>query len=229
MAGAGTNEVSLPLNAFRPRAKQQLTPTPTQKLVTELLISRPPSSLHLLRAAYQAATHRSFDQTVESELSYKTKQGFSVALMGDWKDSPGGDLAAGPAGGPVNEAMVKADVDQLKGAMRGIDDDEVLVSVPFPSLILGSGHELTGRSRSASIVFARSPNHLNRLQALYLTTTRTPLTRKIKAHFTGHLQSALLYALEFAKKDTNGAWRDAKQIHKAMDGAGTDDKMLIIR
>lgn len=64
---------------------------------------------------------------------------------------------------------------------------------------------------------------------MYLTTTRTPLTRKIKQHFTGHLQSALLYALEGAKKDTNGAWRDAKRIHDTMEGAGTDDKMLIIR
>ncbi|KAL8278285.1 hypothetical protein RQP46_009317 [Phenoliferia psychrophenolica] len=179
-----------------------------EKIVTELLIGRPPSSLQLLRAAFQAQTNKSLDQFVESELSYKTKQGFAVALMGDWKDSPGGDLVAGTAGGQVNETMVQQDLDQLKKAMRGIDDDEVLV---------------------ASIIFARSPNHLNRLQALYLTSTRTPLTRKVKAHFTGHLQSALVYALEGAKKDTNGAWRDAKYIHKAMDGAGTDDKMLIIR
>ena len=85
--------------------------------------------MHLLRAAYQAATHKSLDQNVEEELSYKTKQGFSVALMGDWKDSPGGDLATGPAGGPPNEAMVQQDVEALKKAMRGIDDDEVLVCV----------------------------------------------------------------------------------------------------
>lgn len=117
-----------------------------QKLVTELLISRPPSAMHLLRTAYTAATHRALDATVESELSFKTKQAFSVALMGDWRDSPGGDLAAGPAGGPVNEAMVKADVDQLKGAMRGVDDDEVLVCVSIPPpLFRLSNHSLTPR------------------------------------------------------------------------------------
>ncbi|KAK4700219.1 hypothetical protein P7C70_g6028, partial [Phenoliferia sp. Uapishka_3] len=201
MNGAGTNEVnSLPLH----HASRAILTQTRQTLLTELLIGRPPSSLQLLRTAFGAR----LDSAVEGELSFKTKRAFAVAMMGDWRDTPGGDLASGPSGGPVNEGFVMQDYEQLKHAMSGVNDDEILV---------------------ASIVFARSPNHLQRLQQVYKAHTHKSLTHKVKANFTGHLQNALLFALEGGKKDNVGAWRDAKRIHKAMDGMGTDDKMLIAR
>lgn len=56
----------------------------------------------------------------------------------------------------------------------------------------------------ASIFFARSPVHLNRLQQLYLLNRKAPLTRHVKANVQGHLCKALLYALEGGKKDVTG-------------------------
>ncbi|KAK4700220.1 hypothetical protein P7C70_g6029, partial [Phenoliferia sp. Uapishka_3] len=182
MNGAGTNE----------------------DLITELLIGRPPSAIQLLRTAFGPK----LEETVAGELSSKTKTAFAVALMGDWKDTPGGDLASGPSGAPVNEGFVMQDFEKLKNAMSVVNDDEILV---------------------ASIIFARSPNHLQRLQQVYKASTKTSLTHKIKSNFNGHLQKAFLFALEGGKKDNVGAWRDAKRIYKAMDGMGTDDTMLMIR
>lgn len=71
--------------------------------------------------------------------------------------------------------------------------------------------------------------HLHALQAAYLTARKAPLTRHIKSSVDGHLKDMYLMVLEGAKKDTTGAWRDAKRLHKAMEGFGTKDELLILR
>lgn len=55
------------------------------------------------------------------------------------------------------------------------------------------------------------------------------LTNQIKQHFAGHLQDALLFAVEGGKRDGLGIWRDAKRLEAAMKGAGTADILLIAR
>lgn len=55
------------------------------------------------------------------------------------------------------------------------------------------------------------------------------LTNQIKQHFRGHLQDALLFAVEGGKRDGMGIWRDAKRFEAAMAGAGTSDDLLIAR
>ena len=55
------------------------------------------------------------------------------------------------------------------------------------------------------------------------------LTNQIKQHFSGHLQNALLFAVEGGKRDGMGIWRDAKRLEAAMAGAGTSDNLLIAR
>lgn len=55
------------------------------------------------------------------------------------------------------------------------------------------------------------------------------MTKEIKQHFNGHLQDALLFAVEGGKRDGLGIWRDAKRLEGAMSGAGTADVLLIAR
>ncbi|KAM0754621.1 Annexin [Meredithblackwellia eburnea MCA 4105] len=180
-----------------------------EEILTEMVIGRLPSAYRLLAPAYQAHTKRPFNAAVEDELSLKTKQAFTIALIGDWRDSPGGDIVHGPFGSQqINEQLIHQDLADLKRALGMMNDHETLV---------------------ASVLFARSPNHLHRLQKDYLHQHKTPLTRKIKAHFTGHLRDAFLFALEGAKKDVTGCWRDAKMIHKTMEGLGTKDQKLVMR
>lgn len=46
---------------------------------------------------------------------------------------------------------------------------------------------------------------------------------------SGHLQNALLFALEGGKRDWTGCHRDAKFLRRTMEGAGTKDWRLIYR
>lgn len=59
--------------------------------------------------------------------------------------------------------------------------------------------------RVSSILFARSPMHLNALQQEWLRVKRVPMTRQIKQLVDGHLKEMYLFALNGAKKDTTGA------------------------
>ncbi|KAI5481207.1 hypothetical protein MNV49_005642 [Pseudohyphozyma bogoriensis] len=191
-----------------------------EALLTELVIGRPPSSLELFRAYYNAHhPTKNFDKMILSELSLKTKAAFQIALMGEWRDQPNvgkgmGDVFTGPGGtgfgGNVNEQMVQKDMADLMKMLKpsGGDTDSVYL---------------------ASIFFARSPTHLNRLQQVYLLQRRAPLTRHVKLSVSGHLQKAFLFALEGGKKDITGCWRDAKQLHKTMEGMGTKETLLTIR
>ncbi|ORY62705.1 hypothetical protein BCR35DRAFT_355111 [Leucosporidium creatinivorum] len=191
-------------------------------LLTEILIGRPPLAYDLLRSAFQARYSKSLEKTVLDELSFKTKGAMQVALLGDWKDQPmggrTGDMESGLGGvggfggmgavhAQVNQQMVQGDLQSLSKCF-GMDTDQSLLS---------------------SILFTRSPLHLNALQQAYLQQKKHPLTRKIKQSIDGHLKEMYLHALEGGKKDTTGAWRDAKLIHKAMAGLGTKDLLLIMR
>ena len=59
---------------------------------------------------------KSFDQTISDELSFKTKQAFSIALQGRWLDN--GSV-------PVDPAALQRDVSSLKNALNG--SEEMLV------------------------------------------------------------------------------------------------------
>jgi annexin A7/11 len=82
---------------------------------------------------------------------------------------------------------------------------------------------------SSSIIFARSPTHLKALTEQFKLRNGKSLTNQIKQHFSGHLQEALLFAVEGGKRDGLGIWRDAKRLHQAMKGAGTADLLLLTR
>ncbi|KAG9008595.1 hypothetical protein FRB93_006514 [Tulasnella sp. JGI-2019a] len=209
-AGVGTNEI----------------------ILTELLIGRSPFEMDMLKASFQQLTNKSLDKYVLDELSFKTRTAMQVALLGDWADQPnagrtaqlenvGGGVGGGPRVGgygqapmgnvQVDQGMVARDMNDLNKAVKtglGVNIDVQLLS---------------------SIVFARSPQHLNALQTAYHHTHRESLTKHVKRGVDGHLRMMLLFALEGAKKDTNGAWRDAKKLHQAMAGLGTKDILLIMR
>ncbi len=148
-----------------------------------------------------------------------TKTAFAVALLGNWADQPNNGRTpdnesaqgANGQGGPVNHQMIQQDLATLNQTLHGGGnvDSQLL----------------------ASIIFARSPIHLYTLQQAFLqsSSAHAPLTRLIKLRLSGHLQDALCYALEGAKKDLSGCHRDAKWLHKAMAGAGTKDQQLIDR
>jgi len=168
-----------------------------ESTLTELVIGRTPQDLAMLRAAYEKRFHKSFDQMIAGELSFKTKDAFMIALQGQWEDN-----------GFVDPNKLRADVANLANHMRLGFTDEMLV---------------------ASIIFRRSPTYLHALCAQFKSSQRSSLTKQIKQHFSGHLEQALLYAVEGGKRDTQGIWRDAKMLEKAMAGAGTKDVQLIYR
>ena len=70
----------------------------------------------MLRHAYEKRFKRSMDQTVEGELSFKTKDGFNIALQGRWADN-----------GYVDHNMIHSDVHQLGSSLRMGFTDEMLV------------------------------------------------------------------------------------------------------
>jgi len=110
--------------------------------------------------------------------------------------------------GYVDPNMLNHDVQQLANNMRLGFTDEMLV---------------------CSIIFARSPVYLQALCNQFKQSQRSSLTKQLKQHFSGHLQDALLYAVEGGKRDPQGIWRDAKMLEKAMSGAGTKDYQLVYR
>ncbi|KAK4050593.1 hypothetical protein OIV83_003319 [Microbotryomycetes sp. JL201] len=189
-----------------------------EDMLTELLIGRPPLAIDLLKAAFQKAYNKSLEKTVLDELSFKTKSAMQVALLGDWHDMPNGGRAPefengiqpGGFAPQVNHQMIQDDLATLSKAIRPM----------IPEL---------DQQPVSSIVFARSPVHLHALQQAYLQSKRVPLTRHIKQMVDGHLRDMYLLALNGAKKDTTGIWRDAKMLNKAMAGLGTRDELLTIR
>lgn len=54
------------------------------------------------------------------------------------------------------------------------------------------------------------------------------MSQQIQRHFSGHLQDALLHAVE-AGKDGTGVQRDADLLEAAMSGMGTKDEQLVYR
>lgn len=110
--------------------------------------------------------------------------------------------------GHVDPNMLHHDVSQLANNMRLGFTDELLV---------------------CSIIFRRSPTYIQALCNQFKASQRSSLTKQIKQHFSGHLQDALLYAVEGGKRDPQGIWRDAKMLEKAMAGVGTKDHQLIYR
>lgn len=78
----------------------------------------------------------------------------------------------------------------------------------------------------SSILLSRSPIYLQALNTHYFTASRKHLTKEIKQHFSGHLQAALLHAVNGGKKDGTGVWRDAKLLERSMAGMGTKDEQL---
>jgi annexin A7/11 len=104
--------------------------------------------------------------------------------------------------------LLSSDLRELKSALGTVSTDEVKV---------------------CSILLNRSPAYLNQLQAQFLQAHGKTLTKMIKKNFSGHMESALLYAVEGGKKDINGAWRAAKWLEKSMKGMGTKDEQLIYR
>lgn len=115
------------------------TKTFSQTLVIDLLISRPPSSLALLRLAYShrlstsgsPAKHKSLDAAVLAAYSgnSKMRKALEVALEGKWQDA--GEEGEGMGGGETFEERVqllKEDVDQLRVAMpRGASGNQEIV------------------------------------------------------------------------------------------------------
>ncbi|KAL8290063.1 hypothetical protein RQP46_003002 [Phenoliferia psychrophenolica] len=188
-----------------------------EALITDLIIGRQPSSLSLLRAHFTRSKGKPFNSFILDDLSLKTRTCFEIALNAAWSDLP--DLGNGPetfagygfgtAQSFPNEPLVQSDMRDLERAMKP-----------------GGGVEPI---QLATIIFGRSPVHLNRLQQVYLQHRRSPMTRDVKKGVSGHLRNAFLYALEGGKKDVNGCWRDAKMLHKTMEGAGTKDLLLIVR
>ncbi|SGZ12646.1 BQ5605_C028g10519 [Microbotryum silenes-dioicae] len=205
-----------------------------EMILTEVLIGRTPLAIDLLKAAFQAHTGKSMEKEVLDELSMKTKSAMAVALLGDWRDQPnmgrtpeneagqggaggvGGFVGAAPA--QLNQQMVQDDAQQLKKAIQVHVTGEVSIDQQHVIIMPRS-----------SIVFARSPAHLQAVQAQYKTLTRAALTHNIKRCVDGHLKEMYLFALEGGKRDTNGCWRDAKRLHDAMAGLGTKDLLLIMR
>ncbi|KAM0791684.1 hypothetical protein ACM66B_003958 [Microbotryomycetes sp. NB124-2] len=190
-----------------------------EDMLTELLIGRAPLALDLLKAAFQKQYNKSLEKTVLDELSFKTKSAMQVALLGDWHDMPNGGrspefengVQPGAFGAPpVNHQMIQDDLVILGRAIRPM----------VPEL---------DQQPVSSVIFARSPVHLNALQQAYLQSKRAPLTRHIKQMVDGHLKDMYLLALNGSKKDTTGIWRDAKMLNKAMVGLGTRDELLTIR
>ncbi|KAI5475861.1 isocitrate lyase, mitochondrial [Pseudohyphozyma bogoriensis] len=176
-----------------------------EDLLDEIVLSLPPPQLALLKAAYHKQhSNTTLERRIHDELSMKTKKMYSIALMGEWKDGSGYQL---------NTGQLEMDKGEL-GKMFKVSPD---------------GITQVDELQFCSLIFARSPLHLHELQKGYQLMKKRPLTRTVKEAFSGHMQKAILFVLNGAKKDHTGVYRDAKKIYKSMQGMGTDDSALIMR
>ncbi|KAH8918621.1 Annexin [Atractiella rhizophila] len=171
-----------------------------EDLLTEILLGRSSQEMSMLKAEYQRRTRRQLEARVQGELSLKTERMFNIAMAARYED-----LLQPPQ---QIESLLQSDLQALNNSLRTGRTDEIGV---------------------CSIILARSPKHLHELQKRYQSQNRKTLTKVIKSHFSGHMEQGLVYVLNGAKKDTTGAWRDAKWIEKSMKGMGTKDNELVYR
>ncbi|GAA6035917.1 hypothetical protein JCM8097_005162 [Rhodosporidiobolus ruineniae] len=214
-------------------------------LLIDLLISRTPSDLALLRTAYSlrnsartasstssttptsspapsASSSRSLDVAVLSAHSsnVRLRKAWEVALQGRWEDYPDGgeeDSAEGET-----EAQREEREEKRRKLFRE-DLDQLKVA-----LRRGGNVEIV-----AKILLARSPSHLHALTAEYRKSTsgHSSLPKAIKQCIpVGPLQALFLHAVEGAKNAfpgggeggkgdglAVGVWRDAKAVERAVE------------
>ncbi|KAL8283112.1 hypothetical protein RQP46_005890 [Phenoliferia psychrophenolica] len=184
---------------------------PNEHLLTELLVSRPPSELSLLRTAFA----RRLDPTSSSRSSTtlndavlrsfagnaRLRKVWEIVLAGKWDDEG---------------ASVGEDVDQLRVALRARPANLDVVT---------------------KILFARSPDRIHAIVTEFKKpaastggASKGSLTKAIKlAVPVGQLRSMLLFAVEGAKNDQDGVWRDSKLLMASMEGVGTRNDELLWR
>ncbi|GAA5892067.1 hypothetical protein JCM6882_005685 [Rhodosporidiobolus microsporus] len=223
--------------------------TTNDTLLIDLLISRTPSDLALLRAAYSSRSSlrsassadaspatsspasKNLDVAVLSAFSsnIRLRKAWEVALQGRWEDAPEGeDQESGVTELQREEReerrrkLLREDLDQLKVALRRGGNIEIV----------------------AKILLARSPTHLHSLTLDYrktVTAGHSSLTKAIKQCIpAGTLQRLFLHAVENAKNVTTaagegkeggfgtGVWRDAKALERAVEveKGGKRDELL---
>ncbi|GAA5879161.1 hypothetical protein JCM8547_001601 [Rhodosporidiobolus lusitaniae] len=221
--------------------------TTNDTLLIDLLISRSPSSLALLRAAYShrppshsrtpsgsssslsspapssSSTTRSLDVAVLSAFSsnVRLRKAWEVALQARWEDCPDQEEEGGEEG--EVEEKVKEEREERRKKLFREDLDQLKVA-----LRRGGNVEIV-----AKILLARSPSHLHALILEYRKSTagHSSLSKAIKQCVpSGTLQKLFLHAVENAKNVGAGeggkgegagwgfgVWRDAKSVERAVE------------
>lgn len=90
----------------------------------------------------------------------------------------------------------------------------------------GAGRMGTDEIEFCGIIFNRSNAQIRQIAHVYHHKHRHTLEHAIISEFSGHMQQALLYAVETA---LHPAVRDARLLHAAMEGLGTKDEKLTYR
>ncbi len=186
----------------------------TKELVlNDVLLSRSNADIRAIKDAYRRTFHRSLEDTVKGDLSFKTERHFLMVLAATRAE----DSA------PVVQQQVDNDVMDLYRATEGkTGTDEILVCQIFTSR---NDNQIRAISHTYKHKFNRD------LEAVIKSVSspeRTPATTADNTlqEFSGHMEDALLFQLRHA---TDKYMHAAKLLEDAMAGMGTKDQLLVAR
>ncbi|KAL7925110.1 Annexin [Trichoderma austrokoningii] len=143
-------------------------PGTKEVVLNDILLSRSNADLRAIKSAYQRTFRRSLESDVAEDLSFKTKDMFSIVLAANRAE----DSA------PVNPQQVEQDVLTIYKATQGrAGTDEIIV---------------------CSTLTNRNDNQIRAINYTYKQKFNRPLTEVIDSEFSGHMKDALLFQVRHA-------------------------------
>ncbi|MEE6478405.1 hypothetical protein FKM82_011844 [Ascaphus truei] len=168
-----------------------------EKVLTEILATRNNVEIQAINEAYQAAFHKSLEDAISSDTSGHFKRILVSLALGNRDD---GD----------------EDLDKAQ------EDAKIIASVLEVS-DSGSGEASSLETRFMTILCTRSYPHLRRVFQEFIKQTNHDVEHTIKKEMSGDVKDAFVAIVRSVK---NKSAFFAERLHKAMKGAGTDERTL---
>ncbi|KAI2817747.1 hypothetical protein CBS147320_8048 [Aspergillus niger] len=134
-------------------------------LLNDILLSRSNADMNAIKAAYQQTYHRALEKDVEGDLSFKTRNLFSLVLRATRHEESA----------PLDPQLIEAEAKSLHQATA--------------ARMVNNVDEVCG------IIARASDNELRAINHAFYTRYNIHLTKHIEKEFSGHMKDALLHML----------------------------------
>ncbi|KAF3916767.1 Annexin-B10 [Dactylellina cionopaga] len=180
-------------------------PGTTESTLNDVLLCRSPPDLDAIKKAYKRTFSRDLETDVRGDLSMKTENMFTFVLQNRRSEETA----------PADSGQAEKDAYNIQMAMEGVGG-------------AGIGGMFGGTHQDAvySTILSRNDAQIGLIAYSYERMYSRRLEGMIEKKFSGHMQTALLYAV---RGGTDKARRDAMLLEDAMHGVGTKDALLIHR